>query len=231
MPRFPRLVHPGIPVHIVARGNYRQQVFGSDSDRSKYLSLLEDHAAEHKLTILGWCLMSNHVHLIAIPHNADSLAKVLQRVQGEFAAYTNYRNKRPSGHLWQSRFYSCLLEGDYLWTALRYVELNPVRAGLSARAQESNWSSARYHCSLAFAPKLLSMERWAACWTPNRWHDTLLYGRYEREVESIRHATGAGLALGSAEFLKEFEERSRRRLVRKPVGRPRVLAAIAAARA
>ena len=220
MARYPRIVVPGLPIHVVARGNYRQDVFYSAADRRWYLEFLERRAVEYELDLLGWCLMTNHVHLLVIPREANSLSRVMQRVQGDYAQYRNRRNDRPYGHLWQGRYYSCLVEGDRTWTALRYVELNPVRAGVVDRAEHSDWSSAAYHCGTKPPPVSLALESWSCQWTPNRWRDVLAYGRDERELESIREATKRGLPIDSDCFLDALEARCGRSLRTRPVGRP-----------
>jgi putative transposase len=105
---------------------------------------LEEHGAEAGLRMLAYCLMPNHVHLVVVPERMDSLGVVFRRVHGRYAQYLNVRRGR-SGHLWQNRFFSCALDGNHLSVALRYVERNPVRAGLVAEAESYTWSSARAH--------------------------------------------------------------------------------------
>jgi putative transposase len=128
MARLARMVAIDAPRHITQRGNARQVVFESDADRLVYLDLLRQHCRLDRLKLLGYCLMSNHVHLIAIPALADSLLLALKHTHERYAGYFNARHAS-SGHVWQGRFYSCPLDPPHLWTALRYAELNPVRAG------------------------------------------------------------------------------------------------------
>ena len=133
MVRFARVVAPGIPHHITQRGNTRRFILGGDAERSIYLDLLHQGMERYGMALIGYCLMSNHVHLIAVPERKDALARGLKDVHGRFASYWNAAN-RSSGHVWQGRFYSCPLDEKHLWEALRYVELNPVRASLVGRA-------------------------------------------------------------------------------------------------
>src|SRR3954449_7601257 len=134
MGRFARVVVVDVPHHITERGNARQVILDNDGDRMTYLGLLRQYSQLHGLTLLGYCLMSNHVHLIAVPHGANALAQSLKQAHGRYASYWNARQSS-TGHVWQGRFYSCPLDESHLWAALRYVELNPVRAKMVASAE------------------------------------------------------------------------------------------------
>jgi putative transposase len=144
MPRQARVVAVGAPHHITQRGNNRQDVFLCNEDRQVYLDLVREESRECELALLGYCLMTNHVHLVAIPRRCDALARALRRVHSQYAQWFNRRYRR-SGHLWQNRYFSCSLDRDHLVAALLYVDLNPVRAGLVGEAQLYPWSSARGH--------------------------------------------------------------------------------------
>lgn len=129
MARFARVVAVDVPHHVTQRGNARQVILSNDADRGAYLELLRQYSELHWLSVLGYCLMSNHVHLIVVPCSAEAMAQTLKQTHGRYASYWNARNSS-SGHVWQGRFYSCPLDESHLWKALRYVELNPVRAGM-----------------------------------------------------------------------------------------------------
>src|SRR5580765_1223961 len=116
--------------------------------------------------------MSNHVHLIVVPNSAGALAQSLKQAHGRYASYWNARQSS-SGHVWQGRFYSCPLDDSHLWKALRYVELNPVRAGLAATAEQWRWSSAAAHFGIAGPDLILEMEVWRKRWTVSEWRDYL----------------------------------------------------------
>jgi len=124
----------------------RCETFSCDQDRETYLGLLEQNLADAQVSLLDWCLMTNHVHLVGIPGREDSLSVLMRRVHGRYAQYYNARTRR-TGHLWQNRFFACVLGPDHLWLALAYVERNPVRAGMVRRAADYAWSSARAHLS------------------------------------------------------------------------------------
>lgn len=147
MPRVQRLVVPGVPHHVIQRGNRQQAIFADDSDRRAYLDLLREALRRHDTQCLAWCLMDNHVHLILTPATADGLRAPLASVH---TAYSYRVNKRQgvSGHLFQGRFASYPMDAAHLMVAVRYVENNPVKAGLAGQAEDWRWSSARAHLGL-----------------------------------------------------------------------------------
>jgi len=120
MARLARVVVTDVPHHVTQRGNARQVIFAHDADRLIYLELLRQYSALYGLPLLGYCLMSNHVHLIAVPRQRTSMASTLKHTHGRYAAYWNARQSS-SGHVWQGRFYSCPLDEPHLWEALRYA--------------------------------------------------------------------------------------------------------------
>ncbi len=135
MPRLGCVVVPGLPHHITQRGNDRQDVFFTPEDRSNYLSILGLQCESYGLDVHGYCLMSNHVHLIAVPRAKFSIAKAIGVAHGQYARHVNEVHGRV-GHLWQSRFYSCTMDDDHYVLGMRYVECNPERAGLVAHPCE-----------------------------------------------------------------------------------------------
>jgi putative transposase len=144
MARLPRIVIPGVPHHVTQRGNRRLPVFFSDEDRLFYLRLLGEAARASGTRCLAWCLMDNHVHLILVPEGADGLRAMLGEAHRRYTRAINEREGW-SGHLFQGRFASYPMDDAHLMTAVRYVELNPVAAGLAGAAQDWRWSSARSH--------------------------------------------------------------------------------------
>ena len=144
MPRVARTVITDVPHHIVQRGNNRQDIFFVDEDRQAYLDVLKEQSDKYGLEVTGYCLMSNHIHLVATPKNEDSLAKAVGRAAFIYTQYINRFHKR-SGHLWQGRFYSCSLDESHFWQALRYIECNPVRAKICHNPWKYQWSSAAAH--------------------------------------------------------------------------------------
>ena len=141
MARLPRLVLPGIPHHVTQRGNRRERTFFEDGDYALYLDLLADAAGRAGVEIWSYCLMPNHVHLIAVPSDEDGLRRCFRYVHRHYTGYINAR-LRVTGHLWQGRFSSVAMDDAHFVTALRYVALNPVRARLAARAED--WPLVEY---------------------------------------------------------------------------------------
>lgn len=173
--------------------------------------------------MLGYCLMTNHVHLVVIPHSGQSMARTLRRAHSEFAQSLNRAYQR-SGHLWQNRFYSCILDERHLWTALRYVEQNPVRSSLVRRAEEWEWSSAREHLGLRGEGRvLLRTLEWRGRFTPEEWRQYLEKETAKKtpELEELRAATRNGWALGSPEFLSQLGHQTGRVVRPQQTGRPR----------
>ena len=159
MPRPLRFAPAGVPLHIRIRGNQRQDVFYDDADRRNYVDLLVRHCEERQVGILGYCLMTNHVHLILQPTLDTGLSEAMSRINSEHAQKVQFRQRR-TGHLWHGRFKATAMDALYLWTALRYVELNPVRAGLVSQPEDWYWSSAGAHLGVAHWPDWLDGRAW-----------------------------------------------------------------------
>jgi putative transposase len=217
---FARVVVVDVAHHVTQRGNARQVILSSDGDRATYLELLRQNAELHELALLGYCLMSNHVHLIVVPRAAEALAQALKHTHGRYASYWNARNSS-SGHVWQGRFYSCPLDETHLWRALRYVELNPVRAGMVPEAAEWQWSSAAAHCGSGVPEPLLEMERWRKRWTVAEWSQHLAAGESACDVATLRQYTHTGRPLGSKDFVADLEHSTLRALIPRNPGRPK----------
>jgi putative transposase len=163
------------------------------------------------LSLLGYCLMSNHVHLVIAPRDPGTLAAALKQTHGRYASYWNAVHKS-SGHVWQGRFYSCPLDHAHVWMALRYAELNPVRAQLVTEA--AGWcSSAAAHCAMQPVPIWLDLEQWSKRWSAESWREYLGTGEHEDEIAAIRRCTHTGRPLGSAEFVRGFEQATSRRAI------------------
>src|SRR5580700_6716567 len=211
MARLARVVAVGVPHHVTQRGNGRQFILACDPDRRVYLDLLQQSIALHGVELIGYCLMSNHVHLVAVPHNADGLGLALKNAQGRYASYWN-ASHHATGHVWQGRYYSCPLDEQHLWEALRYTELNPVRAGMVDRAERWAWSSAAIHCGGSLEEGWLAMELWRRRWPDASWREYLDAGESESKLVSIRRYTHTGRPLGDAEFVRALERETKRLL-------------------
>ena len=217
MARLARAVVPGYPHHVTQRGVRSLDVFRDDDDRRAYLELLGEQSARFGLKFLAWCLMSNHLHLVAVPEVERALALAVGEAHRRYTRLVNFR-AGVRGHLFQERFHSCVLDERHLLAAARYVELNPVRAGLVRRGEEWPWSSARFHLGRAAADPLvidrtlLGLVRDARGWRE-------LLGEEDAEAEGhLRLATRTGRPAGDGRFLARMERLTGREL--RP-GRPR----------
>ena len=145
MPRIARAVAKGYPHHIIQRGNNREVVFYDNEDKKLYLALLEKYAEKRDSLVMAYCLMSNHVHILIRPRSEEALSKTMQGVTLCYSQYANRKYGR-SGRLWESRYHSCIVDQEkYLWAVARYIEQNPVRAGMERKSEEYSYSSARAH--------------------------------------------------------------------------------------
>jgi putative transposase len=164
MARFARVVIVDVAHHVTQRGNGRQFILATDAERMVYLDLLRQAVRVQELSVVGYCLMSNHVHVVVVPRRPQALAEAFHQVHGRYAAYWNVAHAA-SGHVWQGRFYSCPINARHLWTVLRYAELNPVRAGMAAEAAAWPWSSAAAHSGSADPDACLEMATWRWQWS------------------------------------------------------------------
>jgi putative transposase len=201
MARLARVVVPDVPHHVTQRGNRSQRTFFSDDDYAYYLGLMAESCAEQGVVCLAWCLMPNHVHLLLTPSDTDGLARAVSEVHRRYTRHVNGREGW-SGFLWQGRFASCPMDEPHLLMAARYVELNPVKAGLAARPEDWRWSSARAHLAgnddeLATVGPLLDL-------VPD-WRAHLDGGRGDGGAADIERHLRTGRPLGAAAFVERIE--------------------------
>ena len=228
MPREKRLVVVGTPHHITQRGNNRQAVFRSDTDRHFYLKTLKAKCEQHNLRVLGYCLMTNHVHLVATPEHESSMARALGQTHMIYAQRFNFTARR-SGHLWQNRFYSCPLGPTRLLDALVYVDTNPVRARIVDHAVRYRWSSAAAHISHIDPREVVDMWTWADLDHERDWKERLdAADPTPRAFRRLRHAIRSGTPYGDHAFVSSLEQRFGRRLVPSRPGPKRAQASVAA---
>lgn len=214
MPRIARLVVPGYPHHIVQRGNRRQDVFFSDKDKIAYIDYLHTYAKEAGISFWGYCLMDNHVHLIAVPEKEESLALGIGEAHKRYTCMINSREKW-QGHLWQGRFMSYVLDEKHLYAALRYVERNPVRAKIVNRAENYRWSSARTHVQKG-KDKLLSDHFLIS--EIKDWSVYLSQEDKQKDVDILQKHSNTGRPLGGIEFIEKIEKLLGRDLKKKKPG-------------
>ncbi len=173
--------------------------------------------APHHITQRGNA--RRRIFLVATPHRSDAFARALRHRHGRYAEYLNAR-QAASGHVWQGRCFSCPLGPWHLWAAMRYVELNPVRAGMVACPEAYPWSSALAHSSGTDRHGLLEMSTWQQWWAAQSWREFLAAGCEETDLTALRGSTHTGRPLRSEEFVKELERLLGRSLVPRPGGRP-----------
>ncbi len=216
MPRIARLVVPHVPHHVTQRGNRKMPTFFSDEDYALYRTLLAEWSAKAGTTIWAWCLMPNHVHLVMVPSHEDGLRAALGETHRRYTRHINQREDW-SGHLWQSRFASFPMDEAYAQAAIRYVELNPVRAGLVKRPEDWKWSSATAH--LTGRPDGLT-DLAAGRERIDDWRAFLDAGLEADAYSALRDAERSGRSLGSDTFRAQIAEASGRDLSVRPRGRP-----------
>ena len=226
MARIPRQVVAGFPYHVIQRGHNRQQVFVDDIDRREYLGWLKEAAEAHGLAIHAYVLMDNHVHLLCTPGQADSLARTIQAVGRRYVRRFNRRHGR-SGTLWEGRFRSSLVEADrYLLACQRYIESNPVRAGMVEGVADWPWSSHRHHIGLTLDPLVRSHPTiFALGNTPfereSAYRKLFDESVLQSEQDWLRLRLINGKPTASTDFQRQLEASHALRLIRPPVGRPR----------
>lgn len=214
MPRMARLVVPGFPHHITQRGSRRQRTFFDDTDYLAYLDLIIETKVAAGVTIWAYCLMPNHVHLVAVPEREDSLATLLRVVHHRHARRVNAANGW-RGHLWQERFHSFVMDESHSLAAVRYVELNPVRAGLCTKAEDWRWSSVRAHLRgesdalVDVRPILELVSDWPAYLALSDQPDT---------IATLHAHSNTGRPAGSAAFVAELERVTGRTLRKRKTG-------------
>jgi putative transposase len=218
MARLARIVVPGMPHLVTQRGNGRAAIFFEPGDESAYLRLLAERCRKAGVEIWAYCLMPNHVHLIATPKNEAGLARAIGEAHRRYTTFINARAGR-TGHLFQGRFASVVMDEDHLRTAARYVCLNPVRARLAARAEDWPWSSARAHLGdktdplVSPRPLAERIDDFAALFATDA---------DDPAFAAIRAVETTGRPLGAADFVKALERRLGRPLApRKPGRKPR----------
>lgn len=217
MARLARVVAAKYPHHITQRGNRRQDTFFQEDDYRYYIETMSEWCKKFDVAIWAYCLMPNHVHLIAVPETEEGLRRAIGETHRRYTRQINFREKW-KGHLWQGRFSSFVMDEHYLLAATRYIELNPVKAKLVKRPEQYPWSSANAHMSgmddtlVRVKPLLKLIDDW----------NEFLSSGYTKEEELLLHRhEQTGRPLGSIHFLKRLEGKLERILIPGKGGRPR----------
>ncbi|MFH1114640.1 MAG: transposase [Pseudomonadota bacterium] len=217
MARLSRIVVPGYPHHVTQRGVRSMNVFHEESDRPEYLGMPAEEIARHGASVLVWCLMTNHVHFVGVPHREDSPAKSFGRDHWRYTRMKNFA-AGVRGYLFQGRFSSCVPDEGHLLAQARYVEQNRVRAGMANVPWDYPWSSARFHMGITVHDPLVTdltllglVEDW----------ERLLLSSDEGRLSSLRKRTRTGRPAGDTAFLARVETITGRDLSKGKPGSPR----------
>lgn len=215
MPRIARVVVPNYPHHITQRGTNKLEIFIDNEDRQCFLRLLDVWTCKTQSDIWAYCLMTNHFHLLISPNSENGLGRCLHGVTFRYAQYFNMKYKR-SGRLWQNRYFSCPVDKDeYLWAVVKYIEMNPVRAGIIKKPEMWKWSSASEHIKNEKDDKI-NLYKWSK-------EDRENYTEFildKSNENNIRKATSTGRPLGKTCFFEKLGRMLNRNLSPKKGGRP-----------
>ena len=225
MARLPRLSLPGVPHHVIQRGNNRQAIFSSAQDRQAFLDRLEENAQKFAVAVHAYVLMDNHFHLLVTPNTDTGLPKMMQAIGRSYVRYFNDRQKR-SGTLWEGRYKSTLIQTErYLLACMVYIDLNPVRAGMVVSGQDFAWSSHGHYVGLR-ADKLIAPHPlyWQLGNTPfareAAYAEMVHAGISPAQQQALTDATLRGWALGEPDFVADLQTKTRRRVSKASAGRP-----------
>ncbi|OQZ01988.1 MAG: transposase [Candidatus Brocadia sp. UTAMX2] len=201
MSRIARVVVPEVPHHVTQRGNRRLQTFFCDEDYEAYIDLMSQWCTHWNVEVWAYCLMPNHIHLIAVPPSEKALSRAIGEAHRCHTRRVNFREGW-RGHLWQGRFASFPMDKTHLYVAARYVELNPVRANLVKKPQEYRWSSASA-CIAGQDDRLVQVAPLLEMF--GEWSDFLSRGLSDEEVEKFRCHERTGRPLGTNRFIARLE--------------------------
>lgn len=225
MPRRARLSVPGIPWHIIQRGNNRSPCFYADEDYRRYLDTLAEQADKFGCAVHAYVLMTNHVHLLLTPMRGDSAALLMKHLGQRYVQYIN-RTYQRSGTLWEGRFKSCLAQDErYVLTCYRYIELNPVRAQMVVQPGDYRWSSYPAN-ALGKRNSLITPHadyvRLGRTLTERMAVYRSLFAAHldDARVAAIRQATNGNYVLGDSRFQAEIADMLERRVIPGKNGRP-----------
>jgi putative transposase len=217
MARSPRLILPHMCHHAVQRGNNRQDVFNDNDDRRHYLDWAKRLAWQYPVAIIGYCLMTNHIHLLVLPQTAGSMINFMKLLSQRYSQYFNRKYHR-SGKLWENRYKAHPVDDQVYYVVLKYIEMNPVRAGLTSDGASYEWSSAPYHLLGIPDPVVTADYVHSSCFSYREFF-------YEQEldlcIESIRISTQQGRAWGRPEFLEALAKSLGQVVAPRGKGRPK----------
>lgn len=220
MARISRLVLENVAHHVVARGVGQMRIFRNGFDKRKYLTRFALIAEEEKVLVHAYCLMDNHVHFIVTPSDPNGLARLFRRLHTWWAMKLNRWLER-CGHVFQNRFHSSPLDENHYWTAMRYVEVNPRRAGLPEQLENWELSSAKAHLTGTPDPLIpLAEEIGRIRFTAAQWREFLNSGADAKREDQLRSALKCSRPCGASDWIIALEEKFKRKLSSSARGRP-----------
>ncbi len=225
MARLPRLTVADYPHHVIQRGNNRQPIFSTPADYRRLLEVLQENADKFQVAIHAYVLMSNHIHLLATPQTAEGLPLMMQSLGRTYVRYFNGTQQR-TGTLWEGRYKSTVIQSErYLLACMVYIDLNPVRGGMVALAQDYPWSSYAHYAGLRvdrlITPHALYWELGNTPFSREAAYTELV----QSGISAVQHAaltdaTVSGWALGEPDFVADLQNRTTRRISKAAAGRP-----------
>ena len=228
MARLPRVILAGYPLHIMVRGNNSQEIFFSDDERKSYLEWLKDAAREYELAIHAFVLMPSHVHILATPKTTLSASRVMQSVGRRYAQVFNQTHHR-TGTVWEGRFKSSLIEPEpYLLLCQKYIEQNPVRAGLVSVSEKWHWSSCRHHIGTETVPWISDHSLyWALGNTPFErqlaWQKRMMDPINNSDLSKVSDHLNYGWPMVTHSGLEQISYKTNRPLTPRRAGRPKLI--------
>ena len=226
MARLPRYFAKGVPQHVILRGNNCEPIFANDEDCQFFKEVLLDASRRHELAIHAYVLMTNHLHLLASPASAESLPKTMQSLGRRYVQYFNYRYRR-TGTLWEGRYRATVVDAEsYLFECMRYIELNPVRAGMVANPGEFAWSSYGANGEGKDDPLVTGHSQYRrlgkdAAERQQAYRELVRQPMDTERLADVRDCTHKGWALGGERFKAKIEALGLRRTAPLPKGRPK----------
>ena len=217
MARISRVVASGYPHHVTQRGVRSIPIFQTDSDRRAYLGFMAEELDRFGVEVLAWCLMTNHTHLIVVPRDSQVMARAIGEAHRRYTRLKNFSDG-VRGYLFQGRFGSCVLDERHLLAAVRYVELNPVSAGIVKQAVDYPWSSARFHLGMIQFDALVRDK--GLLGLVNEWEEYLKGDVEPRVQTTLLRAIRTGRPAGNEQFVEMIERLTGRHLGMRRVGRP-----------
>jgi len=219
MSRLPRLVIPETPHHITQRGVRKLPIFYDDHDRRLYLKIMRESGEKYGVKFCCWCLMNNHVHIVAIPEEEGSLAKTIGNAHHHYTVYFNEK-QNITGHLFSERFFSTPMDDIHSFAVVSYIHNNPVRAGIAATPDDYKWSSASFflgenHNDLLVNSSILKDMS-------GDWSSEFMKPSIESTLDLIRKSTSTGKPCGDESFVSRIEELTGIKFSKKKAGRPKL---------